>query len=174
MNRPPPSGPLILSVPNEILHHIFSRLYDLSRDEPFVKYHLNGRKYEVAQMLVLRSVCRHLRAITAELDFWYHADFQFTDLIPPSYEVGSFMPRYPEGRFLKALFGDAHLVNSLAQRKTNWVFQSLEGLMAVLEGVPLFVQNAQAIHLEIMEDVYRSNSICICRYWRTSCVPSYH
>ena len=47
------------------------------------------------------------------------------------------------------------------QRKTNWVFESLEGLMAVLEGVPLFVQNARAIHLEIMEDVYRSNSICL-------------
>ena len=142
MNSPSPSGPLILSVPNEILRHVFSRLFDLSRDKPFVKYYLNGRKYEVAQMLVLCSVCRYLRAITAKLDFWCNADFQFTDLIPPSYEVRSFASRYPEVRLLKALFNETHLVNSLGQRKTNWVFQSLEGMVAVLEGVPLFVQNA--------------------------------
>jgi len=33
--------------------------------------------------------------------------------------------------------------------------------MAVLEGMSLFVQNAQAIHLEIMEDVHRSNSVSL-------------
>ena len=101
-------------------------------------------------MLVLRSVCRHFRAVTAELDFWYDADFLFADLVTSSYESSSFMRHYQEKRFLKVLFTDASLVNSLGRRKTDWKFESLEGLMAVMEGVPLFVQNARVIHLEIL------------------------
>ena len=164
MNSSPPSGPLILSIPNETLHHIFSFLHDsspnypfvndqYSHDESFVQYQVNGKDYEVAQVLVLRSVCRHFRAITAELDFWYDAYFRFIDLIPPSYEdsFASFGPRYPERQFLTALFSDANLVKSLGQRKTDWRFESLEGLTAVMESVPLFVQNARAIDLEIMD-----------------------
>lgn len=164
MNSSPPSGPLILSIPNETLHHIFSFLHDspddpfvsiqYSHDESFVRYQVNGKDYEIAQVLVLRSVCRHFRAITAELDFWYDADFRFRDLIPPSYEdtiESRLGPRYPERQFLMALFSDANLVKSLGQRKTDWRFESLEGLTAVMEGVPLFVQNARAIDLEIMD-----------------------
>ena len=170
MNRSPPSGPLILSIPNEILHHIFSFLHvsppddpfvsdPYSYDESFVLYQVNGKRYEVAQELVLRSVSRHFRAITAELDFWYDADFRFIDLIPSSYEDrhSRFGARYPERKFLKALFGDANLVKSLGKRKTDWRFESLEGLMTVMECVPLFVQNARAIDLEIMDvDTYRA------------------
>ena len=164
MNSSPPSGPFILSIPNEIVHHIFSFLHEsppddpfvsdqYSHDEAFVRYQVNGKDYEVAQVLVPRLVCRHFRAITADLDFWYDADFRFIDLIPPSYEdrESMFGPRYPERQFLKALFSDANLVKSLGQRKTAWRFESLEGLMAVMEGVPLFVQNAREIDLEIMD-----------------------
>jgi len=100
-------------------------------------------------MLVLRCVCRHFRTLTAELDFWYDPDFDFTDLIRPFGDAVSW-PLYQEDKFLRALFSDANLVNSLGKRKTHWMFKSLEGLTAVLEGVPLFVQNARAIHLEIM------------------------
>ena len=64
----------ILSLPNEILHHIFSCLADLSDDQPFVHYHEDGKDYEVSQMLVPRSVCRRFRAIVADLDFWYDAE----------------------------------------------------------------------------------------------------
>jgi hypothetical protein len=163
MNRSPPSGPVILSIPNEIVHRIFSFLpesppYDPfnqnSRDESFVRYQVNGEDYEVAQVLVLRSVCRRFRAIIADLDFWYDADFRFIDLIPPSYEDRESRfghARYPERQFLKALFSDANLAKSLGQRKTAWRFESLEGLMAVMEGVPLFVQNVRAIDLKIMD-----------------------
>jgi len=152
MNSLHSSSPLILRVPNEIHHHIFSCLYDLSRDEPFLHYRLNGKDYEVSQMLVLRCVCRHFRTLTAELDFWYDPDFEFTDLIRP-FEHGEFGPLYRETEFLRVLFSDPNLVNSLGQRKTHWVFKSLQGLMAVLEGVPLFVQNARGIHLEIMDSI---------------------
>ena len=150
MNSPHPPIPFILSVPNEIHHHFFSCLYELSHDEPFVEWHSNGKEYEVSQMLVLRSVCRHFRIITAELDSWYDADFNFIDLIRPVGD-GQFRPLYQEEKFLRSLFSDANLVNSLGQRKTAWMFQSLEGLMVVLECVPLFIQNARSIQLEILE-----------------------
>ena len=151
MTEPPPTS-LILRMPNEILSHIFSFLPDLSHNQPFVSYYLNGKEYKVAQMLVLRSVCRLFRAVTAELDFWYDADFQFADLVTSSYEIGSFVRSYNEERFLKVLFTDAGLVDSLGRRKTDWMFESLEGVTAVMEGVPLFTQNARVIHLEISDD----------------------
>src|SRR5271154_3927296 len=63
MNRSPPSGPFIFSIPNEIVHHIFSFLHEsppddpfvsdqYSHDEAFVRYQVNGKDYEVAQVLV--------------------------------------------------------------------------------------------------------------------------
>ena len=38
-----------------------------------------------------------------------------------------------------------NLVNSLRQRKTDWTFETFEGLMAVMDGVPLFTRNALRI-----------------------------
>src|SRR5271154_266973 len=105
-NNPTPTS-LILSIPNEILHHILSFLPDLSHGRPFIQFQLNGEDYEASQMLVLRSVCRLFRAITAELDFWYDADFSFADLIFSFQGPGTLLMRhYEEGRFLKVLFTD--------------------------------------------------------------------
>src|ERR1700685_2977202 len=146
MSSNPAPTPLILSIPNEILHHILSFLPRLSHGEPFIQFQLNGEDHEAPQMLVLRSVCRLFRAITTELDFWYDAAFSFARLVS-----SSGIPDQ-EGRFLRVLFTDANLVESLGRRKTDWMFESLEGLMAVMEGVPLFIQNARTINLEIMED----------------------
>src|SRR5271169_5034890 len=108
-NIEPPPAPLILSIPNEILYRILSFLPDLSRDEPFVQYHVNGKEYEVSQLLVLRSECRHFRAITAELDFWYDADFIFSSLINSPYEDSLSLRNFLEERFLKVLFTDTSL-----------------------------------------------------------------
>ena len=146
----PLQTPFILSIPNEILHHILSFLPDLSRDEPFVHYKSDGKDYRVAQMLVPRSVCRKFRDITPKLDFWYDPDFLFADLATPE-SVGSFMRPYYEQQFLKALFSDADLVDSLGRRKTDWRFESLEGVLAVIEYVPLFTENARTIYLEIVD-----------------------
>src|SRR5271170_5591237 len=157
MSSNPTPTPLILSIPNEILHHILSFLPDLSHSQPFIQFQLNGEDYEASQMLVLRSVCRLFRAITAELDFWYDADFSFADLVSSS-EHDLFVRHDQEERFLRVLFTDASLVESLGRRKTDWMFESLEGLMAVMEGVPLFIQNARTIYLEIMEDDEMLNS----------------
>jgi hypothetical protein len=81
---PPRPAPFILSIPNEILRRILAFLADLCHDEPFVKYCSNGKQYRVAQMLVLRPVCRKFRAATVELDFWYDPDFLFANLAIPA------------------------------------------------------------------------------------------
>jgi F-box domain len=150
----PPSKPFILNVPNEVLHDIFSRLYDLSYDQSFVNYRSNGKEYEVSQMLVLRSVCRRFRAITSKLDFWHDADFRFTELIPPRKIYGDHLLPEDLSLFLEALFSDADLVESLSERKTDWVFESLQVLAAVLGSVPKFMENVRAIHLELLEPEY--------------------
>ena len=139
----PPSEPWILRIPNEILHHIFS-LLRLSAVQPFVKYELNGKEYEVSQMLVLRSVCRHFRAIVTESNFWCLDSFRFRDLVPPRY-VTKDCSR--EREFLKVLFSDENLADSVGRRKTDWTFGSRDEVMAILDGVPLFVQNARKIQL---------------------------
>jgi F-box domain len=146
----PLQTPFILSIPNEILHHILSFLPDLSSSEPFVYYKADGKDYRVAQMLVLRSVCRKIRDITPELDFWYDPDFLFADLATPEH-IGSFMRPYYEQQFLKALFSDAGLVESLGRRKTDWRFESLEGVLSVKEYIPLFTENARTLYLEIVD-----------------------
>src|ERR1700685_636952 len=110
ISNPAPT-PLILSIPNEILHRILTFIPDLSSGEPFIQFQLNGEDYEAPQILVLRSVCRLFRAITAELDFWYDADFSFAGL------VSSDIPDQEE-QFLRVLFTDASPVAALGRRKT--------------------------------------------------------
>ena len=102
-------------------------------------------------MLVLRSVCHHFRAITTQLDFWCDPNFYFTDLIPHS-PLARSVDSYYDGQLLEALFSNPNLVYSLGQRKKDWIFDSYEGRIVVLEGVPLFRQNTSAIHLEIIEE----------------------
>ena len=114
----------------------------------FSTYRSNGKKYRVLRILVLRWVCRHCRAVAAELDFWYNGEFRFDDLICVSIPR-SFDANCKDERFLRALFSDVNLGNSLDQRKKDWTFRNLEELMMVLERIPLFIQNARAITLEI-------------------------
>jgi hypothetical protein len=162
MNNLPPSEPFILSLPNEVLHQTFSHLYEDSLDEPLVRYYANGEEHEVGQMLVLRSICRRFRTLTAELDFWIDPDFEFMTLIRRSYYdgVASMYDNYhPDRQFLSALFSDADLVDTLGRRKTDWTFESLIVLESVLEGVPLFVQNARSLVLKIYGNDYGRNSI---------------
>lgn len=140
----PPSAPWILRIPNEILHHIFCSLYALSFLQPFVQYQSNGQEYEVSQMLVLRSVCRHFRAIATGANFWCQDSFQFRNLVPPRYRTRDCSR---EREFLGALFSDENLAYSVGQRKTDWTFGTRDEVLAVLDGVPLFVENARKIQL---------------------------
>ena len=104
-------------------------------------------------MLVLRSVCRKFRVITAELDFWYDSEFLFADLaIPPEYEW--LWRDLLEQELLKLLSTDANLMDSLGRRKIHWRFTNLQALMSVMEYVPLFRQNARAIYLEALNNTF--------------------
>jgi hypothetical protein len=150
--EPPPSKPWILHIPNEILLHILSYLTDPSHEpDRFVSYDIDDD--EISQILVLRSVCSLFRTATAELDFWCDPDFQFTDLLYP-HGTHSVFPRMfeKEERFLKVLFSDDHLVESLSHRKIEWKFDSVGVLEVVMESIPLFAQNARAISLEFVYD----------------------
>src|SRR5271170_6249030 len=105
MTETPSSSPFILITPNEILHHVFSFLPDPSDHDSFVRYHADGKDHKVSQMLLLRSVCRLFRAIAAELDFWYDAEFLFGDLASPNEHRwdNRFLYNQQEERFLKVL-----------------------------------------------------------------------
>src|SRR5438045_552469 len=118
---PSPTAALILSLPNEILIHIFSFLPDPSVVDSFICYHADDKEYEVSQMLLLRSVCRHFRTLVPELDFWYDIDFAFGELIPGlSISTRLSLRDFQEERFLKVLFADASLVNLFGRRKKDW------------------------------------------------------
>ena len=58
----------------------------------------------------------------------------FSSFLTSSYEGPSSQRNIEEERFLKVFFTDLGLVNSLGRRKTDWMFESLEGLMAVIVG----------------------------------------
>jgi hypothetical protein len=165
------SDPPILRLPNEILFRILNRVSDnlnpdsYDRVRPFVEIESPTRKkYEVCQNLVLRSVCRRFRYISAELDFWYQPGFRFTDLV--AYPVATRLPlsvlhiphrsslrRIGEEGLLKLLFADANFADSLGRHKMEWVFEGLEGLIVVMQNVPLFKQNVRTIGLWILEDL---------------------
>jgi len=183
LNVEEPDPPTILRLPNEILFRILNSVCDnlnpnayrvdpllpnqkhqdySHRVRPFVEIESpTGKKYEVCQNLVLRSVCRRFRYISPELDFWYQPGFRFTELV--AYREPSRTPNFPhffipnycslrriaEEGLLKLLVADANFVDSLGRRKAEWVFEGLEGLIVVMEDVPLFKQNARTIGLWI-------------------------
>lgn len=151
----------ILTIPNEVLHHILSFISPSNSEfistEDFLEYKSNSGHYNATQPLVLRSVCRRFRAITLELDFWYDPYFRFTHLISGWYEdrwhpLLSFQRYYHEKQFLQALFGDRELVDALARRKKEWMFDSIAGIESVIQYIPGFTQTARAIHLEMCPD----------------------
>jgi len=155
MSIEPPSP--ILTLPNEILHHTLDFLsadtdqYVSWRDwhfvrGPFVEYRFNDKQYKVSQIIVLRSVCRRFRYITAKLDFWCSLHFEFVHLMPGDRWHFSHDPDR-EAQFLKLLLVDRNFANSLGRRKREWTFGCLEALQSVLEEVPLFKQNARIIQL---------------------------
>jgi len=159
------SVPTILTLPNETLHNILSFISKFStrrfnRNGVFVKYSSNGKQYNTSQILILRSVCRRFRAITLDLDFWYDRYFQFTHLIPGSYRerwrarkasLSKLLER--EMQFLKVLFGDTTLVDALGRRKKEWKFDNFRELEAVMQGIPLFMQNARTIYLAMLPGI---------------------
>ena len=178
LNIGSPLRPSILTIPKEILHDILDLVtvhpHPGALDEiPFVEYQLNGEERKLSQILVLRSVCRDFRAITAELDFWYHYDFVFARLLsfPEEDPLNVSWRQSQEEELIEVLLIDTNLANSLGRRKTEWTLESLRALSAVMEGVPLFKQNARAIHVWIDDGLgwcdtpgaeYAINMLAVC------------
>ena len=137
----------ILSLPNEIIHKIFSHI--LNSGEFRVKFQdENGNDHNLPQILVLRSVTRRFRAIGNKADMWHKQSFDLGQLFPyPSLLRNDRKYEAREGEFFKTLLSDTDLLCCL-ERKTAWQFSSLEGLFAVLRDVPSFQQNARAITLD--------------------------
>ena len=138
------SGKTILSLPNEIIHIIFSHI--LNSVECRVTFQdENGNDHNLPHILVLRSVTRRFRAIGNRADMWHRQSFDSGQLFP-FYRYTDRKNDARSGEFFKTLLSDTDLVRCLA-RKTAWNFSSLEGLFAVLRDVPRFQQNVRAISL---------------------------
>ena len=131
----------ILTIPNEVLLHILNLVEPIGK-EKFVYYRLNDRRYHVSQWLLLRSVCRHFRALSVALDFWYREDFEFSQLLHRQYSWEA------ELQFIVILFSDENLAEALGRRKTNWVAHTFDELKTIVQGIPLFKENARTIRLQ--------------------------
>jgi len=79
------------------------------------------------------------------LDFWYLEEFNFTRLVEFRRNRSE---RSQIGPFLSVLFNDADFADALGRRKVEWSFESLEEVRGVIEGIPLFKQNARTICLK--------------------------
>jgi hypothetical protein len=55
-----------------------------------------------------------------------------------------------EKEFLKILFGDADLANTIGRNKSEWTFQSLSVLEVIMEYVPGFRCNTRSIVLGVL------------------------
>jgi F-box domain len=138
----------LLSLPNETLINIFSRYSHFD----FVKYTSDGQNYQLSQILVLRQVCRRFRFLVAELPLWRDKDFLFGSLIKLpalSNNSSSFREKHKmEMEFMKVLFNDAYLVDNLCG-KTDWTFDSVDGLSLVTGSIPGFEGNVSSIYLKL-------------------------
>jgi hypothetical protein len=149
----PPSTCFISRVSNEVLQLIFSFIPNAQGFDSYNSYHSHSEgNHNVAQELILRSVCRHFRAIVNESHFWLARNFKFASLLKRR------LNNREEGEFTRTLLKDRHLVKCL-QRKTAWNFSNLNSLFAVIKNIPSFPQCARNIALAIVdhEDYRRSD-----------------
>src|SRR5208282_4126382 len=142
----PPSISFISRMPNEILQSIFSFIPDAQYFDSHDPYYSDEEEnHEVAQELILRSVCRRFRIIVNESDFWLPQNFEFASLLKRR------LSNWEEGEFLRTLFKDHHLVKCL-RRKTAWTFGNLNSLFAVIKNIPSFPRRARNIDLAIVDN----------------------
>src|SRR5271154_2683444 len=109
MSLPQEDHCYILKLPNEVLSNILSNVILPPHSLFLLRVHEN--KISDSPFHSVRSVCRHFRAIVAELPFWYD----------PSFDIGKFKPavRKPEPDdfvgFYSNLFTDTRIVRTLHQ-----------------------------------------------------------
>ena len=132
-----------MSLPNELLRKIFSYLPPVRVTSLFFP-HLRSTR---STLLALRHTCRRFRAIVADSMFWCTDDGDGAarnELVPTT--DSHLTSERREERFLKALLDDPQIVECL-ESKNMWSFSYRRGLLAILQFVSLFRQNANFITL---------------------------
>src|SRR5947207_4598900 len=145
MNVPaiPNEGLSVMSLPNELLRKIFSYLPPVRVTSLFFP-HLRSTR---STLLALRHTCRRFRAIVADSTFWCTDDGDGAarnELVPTT--DSHLTSERREERFLKALLDDPQIVECL-ESKNMWSFSYRRGLLAILQFVSLFRQNANFVTL---------------------------
>jgi hypothetical protein len=133
----------IMRLPNELLHQTFSYLPPIRVTSLFFP-HLRGTH---STLLALRHTCHRFRAIVADPIFWCTDDgdgADWSELV--STTDSNLTSAVREECFLKALLADPQIMESL-ESKNMWSFSYHQGLLAVLQFVPLFRQNADFVIL---------------------------
>jgi hypothetical protein len=152
----------ILNIPTEILYKILSLVCG-SFHGTQVKYKdAGGKPRSLAQPLILRQVSTKFRSVANGLDFWYQDHFDFKDLVNVGFNANPSRSidrkSFLTGKLIKILLADEHFAFCLGSRKTDWKFSALETIRAVLDNVPLVVQNIRTVMLHNIPD---NNNIAI-------------
>jgi len=155
-----PQSPGLLDQPNEVLQMI---VRIVSLNNTFVKFvDQNGERRQLCQYLVLAQVCRRLRTVVLEADFWQDPDFDFSSLLPARQE-SSVVQGIREGGLVRALLDNVEFLRSL-KRKKQWIFGKTETLLTVVMSGKWFYQNAEAIGLRQQTDLDAAlEALSLCR-----------
>jgi len=153
----------------------------------FVKFvDEDGVKRNVSQYLVVAQVCKQLRRVVLEADFWQDPDFYFSDLLEErqlerdgqnrlSHGISSHGVRV--GGLVKALLDDEYLVNCLKRRR-SWRFNDSEVLSVMVTSGSWFSLGAEAIVVDLWEwqaiHTLRLLSLCPQMVELEICVDNYH
>jgi hypothetical protein len=118
----------------------------------FVEFTSDDKHYQISQILVLRQVCHLFRILSTSLLLWTERDITFGSLIrgpgcdhPNQVRV----QLEKEAGFLKALFEDEFLVNTVSCKRIHWTFDSLAELRIIIQYIPGFKDNVRSIELEL-------------------------
>jgi len=156
-----PRSPGLLDQPNEVLQMI---VRIVSLNNTFVKFvDQNGEPRQLCQYLVLAQVCRRLRTVVLEADFWQDPDFDFSSLLLPSWQDSFTVRGIREGGLVRALLDNVEFVRSL-KRKKQWIFGKMETLLTVVMSGQWFYENAEAICLRQQMDLDAAlEALRVCR-----------
>jgi len=126
----------------------------------FVKFvDEDGVKRNVSQYLVVAQVCKQLRRVVLEADFWQDPDFYFSGLLEERqlerYGRSGFSRAFSGhgvrvGGLVKALLDDEYLVNCLKRRR-SWLFNDSEVLSVMVTSGNWFSLSVEAIAMDLWE-----------------------
>lgn len=150
------------NVPNEVLNLIISSI-PLVDDFSPISYETDGSTRRIHQILALMHVSRQFRFAILQHEVWLGLHFEFEVLAFATREdyydqlfPAVYLEQAPKRTnlptritaLLNVLFGDSYFKQCM-ERKTEWSFQSLEALFAVLAHLPTFTTSTRAVSLNL-------------------------